>query len=90
MRIREKYAIRDRIKIFLILLGLLVLIWNLANMVHKREIPNKTATIEALLKTALEPVGSTMYIWGGGWDDADNEAGGTSISTLCKYVCSTD
>lgn len=78
MRIREKYAIRDRIKIFLILLGLLVLIWNLANMVHKREIPNKTATIEALLKTALEPVGSTMYIWGGGWDDADNEAGGTS------------
>lgn len=78
MRIREKYAIRDRIKIFLILLGLLVLIWNLANMVHKRANTNKMATIESLLETALQPVGSTMYIWGGGWDDTDSEAGGTS------------
>lgn len=78
MRIRERHPIFDRIKVFLILLGLLVLIWNLANIVHKRETTNKTATIETLLETALQPVGSTMYIWGGGWDDADNEAGGTS------------
>lgn len=78
MRIREKFAIQDRIKIFLILLGLLVLIWNLANMVHKATDTDKTATIETLLETALLPVGSTMYIWGGGWDDTDSEAGGTS------------
>ena len=78
MRVREKYAIRDRIKIFLILLSLLVLIWNLADLVYKEEVSDKTATIETLLETALQPVGSTMYIWGGGWDDADSEAGGTS------------
>lgn len=78
MRIREKYAIRDRIKIFLILLGLLVLLWNLANLVHKKDATDKTATIETFLETALQPVGSTMYIWGGGWDDSDSKAGGTS------------
>ena len=32
-------------------------------------------TIEALLKHSLEPVGSTMYIWGGGWNKADTGAG---------------
>ncbi|MDO5541453.1 MAG: hypothetical protein Q4F83_15535 [Eubacteriales bacterium] len=25
------------------------------------------STIKKLLKTALEPVGTTMYVWGGGW-----------------------
>lgn len=78
MRIRERHPIFDRIKIFLILLVLLVLIWNLANMVHKETDTDKTATIENLLETALQPVGSTMYIWGGGWDDTDSKAGGTS------------
>ena len=32
------------------------------------------STIKKLLLTALEPVGSTMYIWGGGWNAADNGA----------------
>ncbi len=27
------------------------------------------------LKTAVSPVGSTMYIWGGGWNEADTGAG---------------
>lgn len=62
----------------MILFVVLVLIWNLANMVHKETDTDKTATIETLLETALQPVGSTMYIWGGGWDDTDSEAGGTS------------
>ena len=26
------------------------------------------------LRTAMEPVGSTMYIWGGGWNSEDNGA----------------
>lgn len=37
-----------------------------------------TPTMEDFLQTALEPVGSTMYIWGGGWDDEDSKAGATS------------
>lgn len=33
------------------------------------------STLKTLLLTGLEPVGSTMYIWGGGWNKADNGAG---------------
>lgn len=33
------------------------------------------STIKNFLKTALAPVGSTMYIWGGGWNKADTGAG---------------
>ncbi len=32
------------------------------------------STIRKLLLTALQPVGSTMYVWGGGWNAADNGA----------------
>lgn len=33
------------------------------------------ATLKKLLQTAMEPVGSTMYVWGGGWNAADTGAG---------------
>lgn len=33
------------------------------------------STIKNFLKTALAPVGSTMYVWGGGWNKADTGAG---------------
>lgn len=33
------------------------------------------STLKKLLKTALKPVGSTMYVWGGGWNKADTGAG---------------
>lgn len=36
---------------------------------------NATSTIKNFLTTALAPVGSTMYIWGGGWNKADTGAG---------------
>ena len=36
---------------------------------------NSTSTIKNFLTTALAPVGSTMYIWGGGWNKADTGAG---------------
>ena len=32
-------------------------------------------TLAYLLRIALQPVGHTMYVWGGGWNDADNGAG---------------
>ena len=34
---------------------------------------NKSLT--DFLRTAMEPVGSTMYIWGGGWNSEDSGAG---------------
>lgn len=33
------------------------------------------ATIKELLYTAMEPIGKTMYIWGGGWNSQDTGAG---------------
>lgn len=36
---------------------------------------NGTTTLRNFLKTALAPVGSTMYIWGGGWNKEDTGAG---------------
>ena len=36
---------------------------------------NGTSTVKNLLQTALAPVGSTMYVWGGGWNKADTAAG---------------
>ena len=32
-------------------------------------------TLENFLKTALLPVGRTMYVWGGGWNEEDTGAG---------------
>ncbi|MGN0466859.1 MAG: hypothetical protein ACI4F9_11020 [Lachnospiraceae bacterium] len=36
------------------------------------------STLKKLLKTALKPVGSTMYVWGGGWNKSDTAAGKTA------------
>lgn len=38
-----------------------------------------TSTIKTLLKTGLAPMGSTMYIWGGGWNEADDGSGITTM-----------
>ena len=35
----------------------------------------RQSTLKKLLQTGLEPVGTTMYIWGGGWNKADTAAG---------------
>lgn len=33
-----------------------------------------------LLKTAMQPVGQTMYVWGGGWNEADTGAGKEAVT----------
>lgn len=38
------------------------------------------STLKKLLLTGLEPVGSTMYVWGGGWNKADTGAGAEARS----------
>lgn len=34
-----------------------------------------TKTVKQLLAIAMEPVGQTMYVWGGGWNEEDTGAG---------------
>ena len=36
---------------------------------------NGKTTLKNLLRTALMPLGTTMYIWGGGWNEEDNGTG---------------
>lgn len=76
MQIREKHSTRDRLKVVLILFSLMIVLAVLGNIVHDSRQTRKTATIELLLETALKPVGSTMYVWGGGWNDEDSGSGG--------------
>ena len=78
MRIRQSHPIRDRIKLILFLLFLLFVLGKLAIMVYENRQVTQKSTIGTLLKTALEPVGITMYIWGGGWNGEDNGSGVSS------------
>lgn len=37
-------------------------------------------TLLKFLQTALQPVGKTMYIWGGGWNEEDTGSGAEAVS----------
>ena len=37
--------------------------------------PIHRATLKKLLQTALKPVGQTVYVWGGGWNQVDTGSG---------------
>lgn len=39
-----------------------------------------TPTISKFISTALMPVGHTMYVYGGGWDESDTKGGISSVS----------
>lgn len=39
-----------------------------------------TPSMEKLLRTSILPVGSTMYIWGGGWNEEDTGSGIESVT----------
>lgn len=73
MKIREQYAIVDRLKLLVILLALLIALTALAYQLEKTN--SKSSTMEKFLQTSMMPVGTTMYIWGGGWDAEDAKAG---------------
>lgn len=36
---------------------------------------NASVDLDMLLQNAVKPAGSTLYVWGGGWDAADTKAG---------------
>ena len=38
------------------------------------------ARVNKLIQNALKPVGSTMYVWGGGWNEADTGAGKEAVT----------
>jgi len=40
----------------------------------------RTSTVKELLKAAMLPIGSTLYVYGGAWNDADTGAGVEAMS----------
>lgn len=78
MRLRQNHPILDRIKVIIILLLVLGFLLQLAQYLDEKNSNKKVTTMELFIQTALQPVGSTMYIWGGGWNEEDSGAGGTS------------
>ena len=78
MKIRARHPILDRITVILVLLMVLILLGKLALFIEQISNARKQSTIQYMLQVALQPVGTTMYIWGGGWDDEDQTAGTTS------------
>lgn len=71
MRSDNKYGLPEWVK--LLLLALVVLLATLLSRCGVIE--RKVATMEELFDIAIEPVGTTMYIWGGGWDSVNERAG---------------
>lgn len=61
------------------IIGGISLLRNKEEPVSEKKVTKKetisNASIEAFLKHSLEPMGSTMYIWGGGWNKSDTGAG---------------
>ncbi len=68
--------IKKYVAILIIVVGLIIFF---CMFFQKKSEDESRKTIGNLLLTALEPVGSTMYIWGGGWDDADTKSGGEAV-----------
>lgn len=78
VKIRARHPILDRIIVILVLLTILILLGKLALLIEQISNARKQSTLQYMLQVALQPVGTTMYIWGGGWDDEDQTAGTTS------------
>ena len=78
MKIREQYAIYDQFRLLMILFALLLFVIALLYQTIEQKCNRKISTMEKLFQAAMEPVGKTMYIWGGGWDSEDQGASAES------------
>lgn len=78
VRIKQNRFLCDQFKVFLVLIAVLLVLSCLAGNIRKERAFKKGITLEKFLYTAFQPVGSTMYIWGGGWNDEDDDAGAGS------------
>lgn len=41
---------------------------------------NESLTIKNMLKKSIEPLGRTLYVWGGGWNEEDTAAGPDALT----------
>lgn len=73
---------------FVLILALIVSFWPKEKPVEEtsktttesKESNSFEPTLERLLKVSMEPVGTTMYVWGGGWNEEDTGAGKEAVT----------
>lgn len=49
-----------------------------SKLIHQKSVEEKVSnqnTMTELLEHSIEPLGSTLYVWGGGWNEEDTAAG---------------
>lgn len=63
---------------FKIILGLVAILLLKNSRVYGENLTSKT--LKDFIETGFEPVGQTMYVWGGGWNEADTGAGIEALS----------
>lgn len=73
-------------KKILIIISIIIIVLLLAGEIYiqkRKEIRESIDTeysIDQFLKIAKEPLGKTMYVWGGGWNEEDNGAGVEAVT----------
>ena len=63
--------IRDKLLLLFVVVILISWLWFRSSVNNE----NTQPTMERLFEVAMQPIGSTMYIWGGGWQNDDEESG---------------
>lgn len=76
---KNTFCTREILQILFIFVILIAWLWirGLKSDSESHSI-SKAITMEHLLEVAIQPLGNTMYIWGGGWDVDDKKSGGGS------------
>ena len=74
---RKRYHLEPREKLLFLFLFIFLAIWLLfrTTNIDKKETTLRQPTMQRFLEIAIQPIGSTMYIWGGGWNDGDEKSG---------------
>lgn len=78
---RKSYHFEIREKLLLLVLFIILMLWlflHTTNIDMEEEPVLKHPTMQRLFEIAMQPVGNTMYIWGGGWDEGDKTSGAGS------------
>ena len=62
------------------ILALLLIYFAIGVYAAEEQATSETRTLKKFLQIAMQPVGGTMYIWGGGWNEEDTAAGAEALS----------
>lgn len=71
--------LKRKLTVAIVILSMILFVFIVIGKIVEKETTINEPTMETFLQNALTPVGSTMYIWGGGWNEEDESSGATSM-----------